>query len=656
MKFSYAIIFILLSFSTTYAQYTGFELLPLSGYRALENAPIKARIRAIDSINLPFIDDFSYAGPYPDSDLWLDNKVYINNDMAFNPPSVGVATFDAIDAKGRPYSNGTQVGSADTLTSNYINVKDIVDAGGVKRNLSTADSVVMSFFLQPKGLTYAPIIEDSIVLEFKDLAGKWTYVKGFSGIPDSSLRKNPLDTIFPFTYYAFPINEAKYFYGKFQFRFRNYGRLGGAYEQWHLDYVKIAPNRTLSSKTLDDLAFVETPKPILKRYTSMPWKHAQPQLATELQDSFSAKFFNHFATTRNPTNTNLKITTSNGITAVAALTLADAFNVPPGQVVTTASKKYPPSLLQQLATIPATTEKLVVTSEYSLTIEAQEGKDLKRAATRNDIVTSRTVFDNYFAYDDGTAEMQFTATGENIQTAIRFRANVADSLRGVAFAFPFINSNAPTDALFNLTIYKDSLRTKAIYEKKNISPYYVTKRLDSLQGFTSYRMEGKTGRDTAIFIPAGDFYVSWQPVGDVKIPIGLDRNNRNKSQYIYQNLSGVWEQVKDAKQNTFGAVMVRPIFGTTPVKNTNAVKETLLSEVMTIYPNPATDRLFIDVKQGQPQDYEMSIFNIAGQLQKREILWGGNLETSTLNTGLYLLKIRNLKNNQIFNYKFAVQK
>ena len=470
MKFLHTVFFILFSFSISYAQNGNFELLPITSNPALQNVPIKAKTRGVDSISLPFVDDFSYAGPYPDADLWLDNYVYINNDMAFNAPSVGVATFDAIDAKGRAYSNGTQVASADTLTSNFINLKDYVGTDGIKRNLSTADNVVMSFFLQPKGLCYAPLVEDSIVLEFRDNTGKWTYIKGYSGIPEADLKKNPLDTVPPFTYYALSINEAKYFYGKFQFRFRNYGRTGGAYEQWHLDYVKIAPNRDITTKKLDDLAFVETPKPILKRYTSMPWKHAQPQLATEVQDSFSAKFYNHFATTRNPTNTNLKITASNGIVAIPAFTLADAFNVTAGQVVTAVGKKYPTALVSQLATIAATTEKLVVTTEYSLTIDAQEGKDLKRTAVRNDITITKTVFDNYFAYDDGTAEFQFSATGTDIQTAIRFKANIADSLRGVMFAFPFINGNAPKDALFHLRIFKDSLKTTPIYEKKNVSP------------------------------------------------------------------------------------------------------------------------------------------------------------------------------------------
>jgi hypothetical protein len=657
MKFLYTFFIAILSFSITYAQQSGFEITPLKGNPSLGNTKPRLQTRSAALINLPFVEDFSYASPFPDPDIWLDNYVYINNDMAYNPPTVGVATFDGIDAKGRPYGPDGNYGSADTLTSSLINLKDILDANGVKRNLTIADNVVMSFFLQPKGVCYTPANKDSMVLEFRDANGAWNYVRGYTGLADSALARNPLDTIFPFTYKAIVINEAKYFNNKFQFRFRNYARLGGAYEQWHLDFIKIAPNPDITAKNLDDLAFVETPKSILKRYTSMPWKHAQPQLATELQDTFNAKFFNHFAATRNPTNTNVKVTASNGVTALSTLTIVDAFNVKAGEVVVSPTKKFPASVLQQLSAISANTPKLTVTTEYSLTIEAQEGKDLKKAAVRNDVTSSKTVFDNYFAYDDGTAEMQFSATGEDIQTAIRFKANVADTLKGVMFAFPFINGNAPKDALFALRIFKDSLSTKTlIYERKNISPYYLTGSVDSLQGFTSYRLTGKVNKDTVIAIPAGDFYVSWQPVGDIKIPIGLDRNNRGKSQYLYQYLSGTWSQVKDPKGVGFGAVMVRPIFSTQKIVESSAVKENLLSEIMTIYPNPAQDRLFINVKQGVDENYEISVFNLTGQLQKREILRGGQIELQGLNTGIYFLKIRDLKNNRLFNHKFAVQK
>lgn len=656
MKSFFTTAFWALSFTYVFAQeYQGFEISPLSHNRPLETAKQPLKSRGIpDSINLPFVDDFSYSGPYPDPDLWLDNKVFVNNAMGINPPSVGVATFDAIDAKGRPYGVVGNWGTADTLTSNYINLKDFVGTDGIKRNLTINDNILMSFFLQPKGLAYAPAESDSIVLEFRDINGTWSYVKGYKGIPDSTLRKNPLNLEPPFTYYTVSINEAKYLYSKFQFRFYNYGRLGGAYESWHLDYVKIAPNRVITNKSLDDLAYVEVPKPALKRYTSMPWKQAFAQLSTELRDSFSAKFYNNFSIVRNVTNTNLKVTTSTGVTAADNYTVGDALNIPPSVFFSTAGKAFPSSFKQQLATIPNTTPKVTVTTEYNLSIEGQEGKDLKKMAVQNDAVRSNTVFDNYYAYDDGTAEMQFSLTGDGMQAAVRFRANVADSLRGVMFFFPYINGNAPKDAAFNLKIWKDSLNTTPIFTMTDVQPFYLTSLVDSLQGFTSYKTLDASGK--AIPIPAGDFYVGWQNVGNIRIPVGLDRNNIDKTQYLYQTSNGKWIQVSTSTP-IIGAVMLRPILGNDPVRNSSTLKvnEIPLAEVMTVSPNPATHYLHFDIKKGMSEDYEISIFNIAGQLQKREILRGSELGLEGLRTGIYFLKIRDLKNNLIFNHKFAVQ-
>ena len=651
MKFLYAVLAIMLSYSTIYAQTEGYEITPIKGNYKLNTFKAKITQRsAPDSIDLPFIEDFSYDGPYPDSDLWLDNQVFINNTMGQNPPSVGVATFDAIDAKGRPYGSVGGVGGADTLTSNYINLKDFVGTDGNKRNLTVSDNILMSFFLQPKGNNYAPVEGDSMVLEFKDASGTWNYVKGYKGIPDSTLKKSSLDTEFPFVYYTVPINDAKYLFGKFQFRFYNITRLGGAYEFWHLDYIKIAPNRLVSNRNLDDLAFVETPKSILKRYTAMPWNHAFPQLAAEVKDSLNAKFYNTFTLQRNPTNTNVKVSSSTGVTAVNNYTILDGVNIPASTFYTSIAKVYPSSLKLQLANIPAATSNMVLKTEYSLTIEGQEGKDLKKAGVRNDIVSDSTHFSNYFAYDDGTAEMQFSATGENMQVAVRFRANVADSLQAVRFLFPHINGDAPKDATFNIRIWTGVLQGKPLYELKGVKPYYLTTSTDTLQGFTGYQLADTSGK--AIPIPAGDFYVCWQNVGDVKIPIGLDRNNKDKTQYLYQYLNGVWESV--ANTRNIGAVMVRPVMGTTKVKNSTRISELPLSDVMMVSPNPASDHLFFEIKKGQSEDYEISLFNIAGQLQKREILRGSVMSLDNMSAGIYFLKVKDLKNNQIFNHKFVV--
>jgi hypothetical protein len=660
MRRFYAIGLCLILSTLAFSQNTppvGYTLSPLSTNAVLERLVEQPRMKLPppDSIDLPFMDDFSNVGSYPDPDLWLDRQVFINTTMSGNTaPSVGVATFDAIGPNGKPYQPvGGLVESADTLTSNYINLKNFVNASGARQNLSAADSVYMTFFLQPKGLGYAPRTVDSMQLEFRNSAGDWRVVRSFKGIADSLLLKNPEDSLPPFTFYAVPITEGSYFYGKFQFRFRNFGRTGGIYEIWHLDYVKIAANRRLSTlKNLDDLAFVEPPRNPLVRYTSMPWRHAKANLKAEFRDSVYTRLFNHFATAKNPTNTNLKITTSENTTLVDGYTLIDGVNVPPG--VFSQFQKAHPSTSASLDLLSANIQNLTITTEQSLEIGGQESNDRAKAALRNDKVSRTTLFKNYFAYDDGTAEMQFTAFGDGLSTAIKYRLNVRDTIRGVQFFFPFINGNAATDALFNLRIWKDSLNTTPIFEQLNVKPFYLTQKADTLQGFTTYRLETKTKKDTFVIVPAGDIFVGWQNVGDVKIPIGLDRNNLDKAQYLYQRISGAWQVVP----KKIGAVMVRPIIGGSVAMNSSALKvnELPLSSVMSIYPNPASDRLFFDIKTGIFENYEVSVFSLVGRLEKREILRGSVLDIGDLATGIYVLKIKDLGNNRVFNHKIVVQK
>lgn len=637
----------------------GYDIGPLSTNPVLTRfvEPPRAEMPPPDSIDLPFMDDFSNVGPYPDPNLWLDRKVFINATMSGNTaPSVGVATFDAIGADGKPYQPvGGFSETADTLTSNYINLKNFINTSGSRQNLSAADSVYMTFFLQPKGLCYAPTTVDSMQLEFRNSAGEWRVVRSFKGIADTLLRRNPLDTVPPFTYYAVPITEGSYFYGKFQFRFRNFGRTGGIYEVWHLDYVKIAPNRRLTTiKNLDDMAFVEPPRNPLSRYTSMPWRHARANLAGEFRDSVYTRLFNHFAIARNPTNTNLKITVSDGTTLADNYTLIDGVNVPPSVFFQAAKIQPMAGVLLALNSIPATLSNLTITTEQSLDIGGQESNDRAKAALRNDKVSRITPFKNYFAYDDGTAEMQLTATGDGISSAIKYKLNVADTIRGVQFFFPFINGNAVEGALFNLNIWKDSLTTTPIFTQNNVKPFYLTQKADTLQGFTTYRLETKTKKDTFVVVSASNIFIGWQNVGDVKIPIGLDRNNLDKTQYLYQKISGAWKNITDK----LGAVMVRPIIGGGVAMNSSSLKvnDLPLTSVMNIYPNPASARLFFDLKTGIPEDYELSLFSLIGRLEKREILRGSALDISDLATGVYVLKIRNRVNNQTFNHKIVVQK
>jgi hypothetical protein len=111
-------------------------------------------------LSLPFFEDFSSTeGIYPSCEKWEENLVFINNTMADNPPSIGVATFDGLDANGEPYNQGASVTAgtpADTLTS------QLFDLSTASRN----SELKLSYYLQAQGLGDRPSIQDSIVVVY----------------------------------------------------------------------------------------------------------------------------------------------------------------------------------------------------------------------------------------------------------------------------------------------------------------------------------------------------------------------------------------------------------------------------------------------------------------------------------------------------------
>ena len=101
-----------------------------------------------------------FASPTADDvdKLWIDQDVFINDNYAINPWTIGVATFDGLDEIGYPHdwTVSGATGWADDLTSKPIDLS----------TYSVGDSVYMSFFYQAGGVSLTPESDDSLVLEF----------------------------------------------------------------------------------------------------------------------------------------------------------------------------------------------------------------------------------------------------------------------------------------------------------------------------------------------------------------------------------------------------------------------------------------------------------------------------------------------------------
>jgi hypothetical protein len=105
--------------------------------------------RSYESVQLPFIEDFSTYIGYPDPSLFKDNQGFVNSSFPLQPPSIGVVTLDAIDASGKVYRHATRdVFGADTLTSLSIRLDSLFNP--TQRVIRIQDSIYFSFYYQPE--------------------------------------------------------------------------------------------------------------------------------------------------------------------------------------------------------------------------------------------------------------------------------------------------------------------------------------------------------------------------------------------------------------------------------------------------------------------------------------------------------------------------
>ena len=67
------------------------------------------------------------------------------------------------------------------------------------------------------------------------------------------------------------MKELRYLHPGFQFRFVNKATLSGSFDHWHLDYVRLAAQRSFDDERIVDMAYVYPESSILQTYTSIPF-------------------------------------------------------------------------------------------------------------------------------------------------------------------------------------------------------------------------------------------------------------------------------------------------------------------------------------------------------------------------------------------------
>lgn len=547
--------------------------------------------KIIDTLELPFFDDFSDATVYPNKSRWVDNKVYINNSFGKNAPTKGVATFDGFDHRGAPYINSSfAYGVCDTFTSLPINL-----------NYQASDSIYLSFYIQPQGYGRAPATNDSLILEFRNLnTGKFVKVNAWPGTAVKNFRQ-----------ILVPITSEEYLKKGFQFRFKNKGSQFGGDDHWHIDYVKLDRFRNINDTAFFDVSINNNPTSLLKSYTAIPYNQYDTTMLAN----------NHFINVRNNYSTDPITVVTFTFSSYLEEEGIKLDSVTKGLPMAPYASDYEDS---RKVSIPKRNRPYTVETKYYVTTNNDNIKS-------NDTIIQHQNFHDYFAYDDGTAETGYglTVSGEG-RFAYLFSAKEKDTLTHVSIFFtqkqvPILNE------LYTLTIWKSLNPEVILYQKTSLSPEYT----DVINGFIQIKLD-------SILEVEGDFYVGWIQSSNYFINIGLDRNTINNDRMFYKVNAIGWQQSSEQ-----GSVMLRPYFKN---KIATGISNQKKNYDFNIYPNPGKGIINTSSSMSN-QTYSLRVLDLQGRVLKT-IIDSNIIDISDLDKGIYLLQLLNANNEILQTQKY----
>jgi len=588
----------------------------------------------VEPIMLPFFDDFTYEGPYPDSMRWEDKFAFINSSFQKYPANRGVATLDALDAEGKIYAHASPYPfMADYLTSRPIRT-DSVFINDVMRELTLSDSLYLSFFYQPQGMGDAPNRFDSLILEFfveyardsLDIRFDSIYhpADTFWSVIDpqvwdsihEAFWEHTIDTIiFSFpeqwkhvwacegmpidTFYAIygrwmkqvmiPITDIDDFRSDFRFRFRNIASLPNNtlpswqsnMDQWNIDYVYLNYNRLRNDTTYIDISFVNPGESFIKDYAAMPYRQYAADTYSSMKTKFTTAYTNMDNVNRNA-NYTYRIYDPDGKQVGED---EDYKSVQWADVVTTAPIIHNKDVN---VVIMFPSQQGVFSIKQTLIGDASSANRL------SDSVTYLQRFENYFAYDDGTPEAGYGLTPTKAMTAVRFPLNTLDTLQAVEIFFNTTPARQSAGHIeyFKLMVWDDShgIPGDTLYTKEEIL------------------FSGEAGQfirfpiNRVVLLNSGFFVGIQQSTAD-NMNIGFDYSNNMRSRNMYKIYNDPW------KTSVYeGSIMIRPVMGTplnvAPPPSTNPNPNTI-----TVFPNPLIkgQQIYIQKPESFDNDHEITL-------------------------------------------------
>ncbi len=596
---------------------------------------------------IPFFEDFNDTEVLPNNQLWEDEFAYVNTTFPINPPSIGVATLDGLNEYGQPYNPVSfAYGDADVLTSRPFCMTPYYVPD---------DSLHLSFFYQAAGCGDFPNLTDSLFVEFLDADTIWNEVFAVPGTEEYR----------DFEQVIIPIIDLKYFHNNFRFRFRNKATISGNNDHWHIDYVRVEPLSVDGFSIIDQVYYQSDMSNMLVNYQEMPWKHFYKYQDTELNNNIGF-WIRTYSDSGNEIASRMDL--YHYLTYGEVCVGIEEVNIDNPPFFDIGEPEYVDALSSAggSSNAPITIDTLVnYINEDSTLVNYTSGCENDKieevsietvVRLYNDDYTNELsreqVFSNYFAYDDGSAELAYGLFGANSNLLYQYTLNETDTLKGLAVHFT--NIVDPVDNELALVVYKsiandtiDGVPTvnDTLYFEPDVDVTYG----ETINGFTVFDFEPEyiLNGDSELIVN-DTVYVGIVQKYQEEILIGFDCNTKSNEKIFY-NTSGIW-------YNSIyeGSLMLRLMTGCeTPwaVSNENVISE---ATEMSIYPNPTTDVINFETAH-ESHEYHIQIMDLYGRLVKDELNNTNQVEIGDIAPGMYIFQLEDADGQLIGSKKIVKQ-
>ncbi len=566
------------------------------------------------AVPLPFWDDFSFTkGIRPLDSLWQNSEgVYVGNGIANNPPSIGAATLDGISADGSGYL-GSTTGPTDALTSCPI----------LLAGLTEADNIYLSFYYQFAGNGEQPEITDSLRVEFKNSDGEWIPVWPAGA---------ELDRSEDFVQALVKVEATEFFHDDFQFKIQSFGRPQGFFDVWNIDYVYVNDNRSATDDNYPDRTISSPLSSIFNGFNAIPARHYRT--SQNITPSFFISSVDNPADDEQPYDHFYFAQITSWKDSIS--TFASTDTVLNGTGIIDANQQVEEDLTNLFDDLNIQEEQDSIFIELTTFINATDNVlppegDFESSFNpidfrNNDTIRNSFILKDYYAYDDGTAEVAAGLNFSNNRLAIKFPVTpeVIDTLVAVDMYFALTDID-PTGRSIEVFVW-DNLQDQA--NSVLFREAFTISRDPEPNAFVRYTFK------TPVIL-ADTFYIGYRQNNEGKLGLGFDYSN-NTNDKVYFNVGSGWQQ--KSSEDLPGSFMLRPVFGNTVEIDPTTGLDPGLFDKLQLYPNPINNWFTIN---GQFDNFVLS------DIYGRAVMQGSSnnesatqLDTSALKSGLYLITIQ----------------